>query len=219
MGLQSVPGSLRSRPPLDPLPLAGGGAMNPVAWFADVGIADRPTVGGKGGSLGELTQAGIAVPPGSWSPLPRSSSSSRGSKRRARMRDTGRRRSIPDDLGAATRCPQHLRARVMDEPMPPAVEAALTHGASPSSAPMASRSPCAPPPPPKMPKTRVSPGCRTPSCGCSTPPTWSQKVRECWASLYSVESMTYRRKQQPPRSAAWRWRWWCSGWSMPNARA
>ena len=37
---------------------------NAVSWFADVGIADRPTVGGKGGSLGELTQAGIAVPPG-----------------------------------------------------------------------------------------------------------------------------------------------------------
>ncbi|MGZ3235106.1 MAG: PEP/pyruvate-binding domain-containing protein, partial [Croceibacterium sp.] len=38
--------------------------MSAVAWFKDVGIADRPTVGGKGGSLGELTQAGIAVPPG-----------------------------------------------------------------------------------------------------------------------------------------------------------
>ena len=46
---------------------AGGRVMpmsNAVAWFSDVGIADRPTVGGKGGSLGELTQAGIAVPPG-----------------------------------------------------------------------------------------------------------------------------------------------------------
>ena len=38
--------------------------MSAVAWFKDVGIVDRPTVGGKGGSLGELTQAGIAVPPG-----------------------------------------------------------------------------------------------------------------------------------------------------------
>ena len=35
-----------------------------VAWFRDVGIADRPTVGGKGGSLGELDGAGIPVPPG-----------------------------------------------------------------------------------------------------------------------------------------------------------
>ena len=38
--------------------------MAAIAWFREVGIKDRPTVGGKGGSLGELTQAGIAVPPG-----------------------------------------------------------------------------------------------------------------------------------------------------------
>ncbi len=35
-----------------------------ISWFADIGLADRPTVGGKGGSLGELTKAGIDVPPG-----------------------------------------------------------------------------------------------------------------------------------------------------------
>ncbi len=35
-----------------------------IGWFADVGLADRPTVGGKGGSLGELTRAGIPVPAG-----------------------------------------------------------------------------------------------------------------------------------------------------------
>jgi pyruvate,water dikinase len=35
-----------------------------VTWFRDIGLADRPSVGGKGASLGELTRAGIAVPPG-----------------------------------------------------------------------------------------------------------------------------------------------------------
>jgi pyruvate,water dikinase len=35
-----------------------------VRWFRDVGLGDRPAVGGKGASLGELTRAGIAVPPG-----------------------------------------------------------------------------------------------------------------------------------------------------------
>jgi pyruvate,water dikinase len=35
-----------------------------VKWFGDVGLADRQSVGGKGASLGELTRAGIAVPPG-----------------------------------------------------------------------------------------------------------------------------------------------------------
>src|SRR6185437_16193574 len=39
-------------------------AMDHVSWLADVGLRDRPQVGGKGGSLGELLRAGIAVPPG-----------------------------------------------------------------------------------------------------------------------------------------------------------
>lgn len=36
-----------------------------IAPFADVGTADRSVVGGKGASLGELTRAGLSVPPGS----------------------------------------------------------------------------------------------------------------------------------------------------------
>jgi pyruvate,water dikinase len=35
-----------------------------ISWFADISLADRASVGGKGGSLGELTRANIAVPPG-----------------------------------------------------------------------------------------------------------------------------------------------------------
>lgn len=35
-----------------------------ISWFADITLKDRATVGGKGGSLGELTRAGISVPAG-----------------------------------------------------------------------------------------------------------------------------------------------------------
>ncbi len=35
-----------------------------ISWFRDIGLDDRPKVGGKGGSLGELQRAGIPVPPG-----------------------------------------------------------------------------------------------------------------------------------------------------------
>ena len=35
-----------------------------VSWFADIALSDRADVGGKGGSLGELQRAGVAVPPG-----------------------------------------------------------------------------------------------------------------------------------------------------------
>jgi len=34
-----------------------------IGWFEDIGLRDRAAVGGKGGSLGELTRAGIPVPP------------------------------------------------------------------------------------------------------------------------------------------------------------
>lgn len=35
-----------------------------VRWFASIGLADRAAVGGKGASLGELDRAGLRVPPG-----------------------------------------------------------------------------------------------------------------------------------------------------------
>ena len=35
-----------------------------ISSLADITLHDRVAVGGKGGSLGELTRAGIAVPPG-----------------------------------------------------------------------------------------------------------------------------------------------------------
>jgi pyruvate,water dikinase len=38
--------------------------MDIISWFADIGLADAPTVGGKGANLGELVQAGLPVPPG-----------------------------------------------------------------------------------------------------------------------------------------------------------
>src|SRR5207247_4603700 len=46
--------------------LNGLGMAHPgnISWLGDLTLDDRPEVGGKGGSLGELTRAGIAVPPG-----------------------------------------------------------------------------------------------------------------------------------------------------------
>ncbi len=41
-----------------------GTATDLVAWFGDLSKADVPRVGGKGANLGELTRAGIPVPPG-----------------------------------------------------------------------------------------------------------------------------------------------------------
>lgn len=38
--------------------------MKPVVWFAEVGKGDVDLAGGKGANLGELTRAGLPVPPG-----------------------------------------------------------------------------------------------------------------------------------------------------------
>ena len=43
-------------------------------------------------------------------------------------------------------------------------------------------------------------------------------VRRCWASLYSVESMSYRLRLRC-RSTTWPWRSWSSGWSTLAAPA
>ncbi|HEV7192338.1 MAG TPA: phosphoenolpyruvate synthase [Jatrophihabitantaceae bacterium] len=38
--------------------------MKAISWFADISLADAESVGGKGANLGELTRAGLPVPPG-----------------------------------------------------------------------------------------------------------------------------------------------------------
>ncbi|GGI92162.1 phosphoenolpyruvate synthase [Saccharopolyspora subtropica] len=38
--------------------------MSWTKWFSELGLADVPTAGGKGANLGELTRAGLPVPPG-----------------------------------------------------------------------------------------------------------------------------------------------------------
>ncbi len=38
--------------------------MSVIRWFHEIGLSDADQVGGKGANLGELTQAGLPVPPG-----------------------------------------------------------------------------------------------------------------------------------------------------------
>ena len=38
--------------------------MQTVRWFEEIGLTDVAVVGGKGANLGELTAAGLPVPPG-----------------------------------------------------------------------------------------------------------------------------------------------------------
>ncbi len=170
--------------------------MQAVAWFKDVGIADRPTVGGKGGSLGELTQAGIDVPPGfvvttaAFEQFLAKLEKIEPIRPKVEALD-------PNDLGAATKLSEQLRARLMGEAMPAEVEDALR---------TAHAELCADGQPVAVRSSATTEDAEDASfAGLQDTFLWVLDaeamiyyVRECWASLYSVESMTYRRKQDFP---------------------
>src|SRR6187549_406152 len=167
-----------------------------VSWFRDVGIADRPTVGGKGGSLGELTQAGIAVPPGFVVTTSGFEQFLLAIEARAPVRAKVAALD-PSDLGAATKLSEELRRRVIEEPMPSQVEQAIRSAHAELSAgagPVAVRS-----------SATTEDADDASFAGLQDTFLWVlgadqmvARVRECWGSLYSVESMTYRLKHAFP---------------------
>lgn len=167
-----------------------------IAWFENVGIADRPTVGGKGGSLGELTRAGIAVPPGFVVTTSAFELFLAALEARAPVRERVEALD-PNDLGAATKLSEELRRRVVEEPIPADVEQAIraAHAElSPNGEPVAVRS-----------SATTEDAEDASFAGLQDTFLWVlgaddmvARVRECWGSLYSVESMTYRLKHDFP---------------------
>jgi pyruvate,water dikinase len=166
----------------------------PIAWFSEVGIHDRPTVGGKGGSLGELTGAGIAVPPGFVVTTHAFEQFLAALEARAPVR--ARVETVdPGDLGAVTKLSEELRRRVIEEAMPAQVEQAIlaAHAELDAHA-VAVRS-----------SATTEDAEDASFAGLQDTFLWVlsgadtvARVRECWGSLYSVESITYRRKHAFP---------------------
>ena len=168
-----------------------------IAWFADVGLADRPSVGGKGGSLGELTSAGIDVPPGF---VVRTAAFERfileldaEQPLRAVVEALD-----PSDLSAVTRASEEIRARIEASRLPEDVETEILTAHAElcgnSEMPVAIRS-----------SATTEDAEDASFAGLQDTYLWvigSEQVlamvRSCWASLYSVESITYRRKQDFP---------------------
>jgi pyruvate,water dikinase len=166
-----------------------------VGWFADIGLGDRHEVGGKGGSLGELQRAGIAVPPGFVVKTAAFERFVQGLERESPVRE--RVESLnAQDLAAVTAVSLELRARFAAAPLPTAVadaiaaaHAALIDGAAPSA--VAVRS-----------SATTEDGSDASFAGLQDTYLWVMSLaqaqdllRSCWGSLYSVESISYRRKQ------------------------
>jgi pyruvate,water dikinase len=171
-----------------------------ISWFADLRLTDRPTVGGKGASLGELTFAGIDVPPGfvvtthGFEHFIADLEKSGSIRERVEALDTS-------DLAGITALSVELRRRIEDEPLHDAVEDAIlsAHAKLAASLPeltVAVRS-----------SATTEDAEDASFAGLQDTFLWVpdaaqtlHKVRECWGSLYSVESITYRRKHKLPEA-------------------
>ena len=162
----------------------------PVLRFADVGIGDVPSVGGKGASLGELLRAGIRVPDGFvvTTAAFRSAVSALDLGSRVTALD-------PTDASAVAAACAGLRAVVESAPLPgdvvEAVESAyaeLCAEAGNERLPVAVRS-----------SATSEDSADASFAGLQDTYLWVrgagsvlEQIRRCWASLYSVESVTYR---------------------------
>jgi pyruvate,water dikinase len=166
-----------------------------VGWFADIRLADRLEVGGKGGSLGELARAGIAVPPGFVLKTAAFERFIEALERESTVRE--RVESLKsEDLGAITALSAELRARFAATPLPADVADAIAsaveelgNGAAQSG--VAVRS-----------SATTEDAADASFAGLQDTYLWvhgvrqvQDRVRSCWGSLYSAESMSYRRKR------------------------
>jgi pyruvate, water dikinase len=171
-----------------------------ISWFADITLADRATVGGKGGSLGELTRANIAVPPGFvvathgferfFAELEKENS--------IRSRVQALRH---DDLEEIRSLSEQVRARFECAPLPEDVctdiEAAHAELCGSNLCwPLAVRS-----------SATAEDSEDASFAGLQDTYLWVggaeatlKYVRSCWASLYSVPSISYRRKHGIPET-------------------
>jgi len=174
-----------------------GRRMNERAWirhFEEIGIGDRPTVGGKGASLGELQRAGIAVPPGCAVTTDAFrhflDACDRGGAIRQRIEALA-----ADDLAAIGRASAELRALIERVQLPSVlgdgIAAALERICGrEADAPMAVRS-----------SATSEDSAEASFAGLQDTYLWVrgadavvEHVRKCCASLYSVESIGYRRR-------------------------
>jgi pyruvate,water dikinase len=163
-------------------------SLERIGWFAQIGLSDRPRVGGKGGSLGELTRAGIAVPAGFVVTTTAFEEFAAQLALRAEVAALH-----AGDLAAIEACSRRLRARVEAAELPEAaraqIGAAYRDLASQAGGAVAVRS-----------SATTEDASDASFAGLQDTYLWItdetrmlDRVRACWASLYSVESISYRR--------------------------
>jgi pyruvate,water dikinase len=167
-----------------------------IAWFADIGLSDRPTVGGKGGSLGELTRAGLAPPPGF---VVRTAAFERFIE--ALEKQGPIRAKVEalraDDLSGIAALSGELRTRLEAAELPRDVQGQIAEayaelcGGS-SGSPAAVRSSATT----EDAEDASFAGLQDTYLSVIGADSVLKHVRSCWASLYSEPSIAYRRKRR-----------------------
>ena len=168
-----------------------------IVTLADIGAGDRPLVGGKGASLGELTGAGIRVPP-AFVVTTEAFRRSLGQGNMLGAIATEVRRLDPGEPERVADVTAAIRGRIEATPLPADLEAAIREGYAALAAERVDD------PQPGRPAVAVrssatgEDSAEASFAGLQDTYLWVRadevpaQVRRCWASLYSVESVTYR---------------------------
>jgi pyruvate,water dikinase len=167
-----------------------------ISWFRDIGLDDRPKVGGKGGSLGELHRAGIPVPPGFVVRTEGFEDLIDALERRSplRARVEGLAAGDLEEMGAVS---GELRARIEAAPLPEDLQQEIrdAYGRLGESGP--------PPAVAVRSSATTEDAADASFAGLQDTYLWVRqadsvlhKIRSCWGSLYSSESLSYRRRRR-----------------------
>jgi len=164
-----------------------------IRGLADIGRADRPVAGGKGASLGELTRAGIRVPPGfvvTTTAFERTLASI-DPDGAARAQIAG---LPPGDHAVVARVTADLRARVASAAPPADVRAAIIDGyrSLGTGALVAVRSSATG----EDSEDASYAGLQDTYLCVRGADEVVDSVRACWASLYNDRSVTYRLRRE-----------------------
>lgn len=165
--------------------------------FSRISHADFARVGGKCASLGEMTQAGVAVPPGFAVTT---------DAYQAMLDHHGMRAEIerhlagvdPFDIDQVDRAAQAIRIRIRSHKLPAEVEAAIrtAYAKMGDNMPVAVRSSATAE---DLPDASFA-GQQDTYLWVKGADQVVEKVRDCWASLYTTRAVAYREKNRIPHA-------------------
>lgn len=169
-----------------------------ISWFKDIGIDDRPAVGGKGASLGELIRADIRVPNGFVVTTVAFEQFLAETDSDGTIRSTIEELDA-DDIPAITHACNEIRQRIEQAPLPEDLNKAISSTyrqlcGDEENIPVAIRS-----------SATSEDSAEASFAGLQDTYLWVRGedevlkwVQACWASLYSTESVSYRLRLKLP---------------------